>query len=146
MKKFISVLLTLYLLAACGLAGAESRVLEGKPWINSDVMGNLPEERPAVEDSFDLYVNYDVYREGRDKGNVATLAAPEAIDDIVQGQVLDLCRSTAAECTEDEILRILYSLMTDTEKRDADGLAPLMAKVDRVKAAEDDSSVLHYTV
>ncbi len=142
MRKIISLLLVLCLLAACGLAGAESRVLEGKPWINSDILGNLPDEKPAVEESLDLYANYDAYREGRDKGNVATLAAPVEIDSIVQGQVLDLCRSTAAECTEDEILRILYSLMTDTEKRDADGLAPLMAKVDRVKAAETTDDLL----
>ena len=141
MKRMICLILTLCLLAGCGLAGAE-KAPEGKPWINSDVMGNLPEERPAVEDSFDLYVNYDVYREGRDKGNVATLAAPEAIDDIAGGQILDLCRSAAAEYTEDEILRILYSLMTDTEKRNTDGLAPLMAKVDRVKAAETTDDLL----
>ena len=47
MKKLISLLLTLCLLAACGLAGAESRVLEGKPWINSDILGNLPDEKPG---------------------------------------------------------------------------------------------------
>ena len=142
MRRMICLILTLCLLAACGLAGAESRVLEGKPWINSDVLGNLPDEKPAVEESLDLYANYDAYREGRDKGNVATLAAPEEIDGIAGGQILDLCRSTAAEYTEDEILRILYSLMTDTENRNTDGLAPLMAKVDRVKAAETTDDLL----
>ena len=141
MKKIISLLLTLCLLAGCGLTGAE-KVPEGKPWVNSSYLGNLPEERPAVEDSFDLYVNYDAYAEARDKGTMTTLSAFEEAEVNAQGQILDLCRSTTTEYAEDEVLRILYGFVTDTEKRNADGLAPLMARVDRVKAAETTDDLL----
>ena len=142
MKKIISLLLTLCLLAGCVPAGAESRAPEGKPWVNSSFLGNLPEEQPAVEDSFDLYVNYDVYAEARDKGIATTISAIEEAEVNAQGQILDLCRSTTTEYAEDEILRILYGFVTDTEKRNADGLAPLMARVDRVKAAETTDDLL----
>lgn len=141
MKRMICLLLTLCLLAGCGLAGAETKALEGKPWINSNVPGNLPDERLPVEDSFDLYVNYDAYREAQDTG-VPVLAAIEEMESIMKEQVLDLCKSETAEYAEDEILRILYRLMTDTEKRNADGLAPLVTKADRVKAAETTDDLL----
>ena len=142
MKRMICLILTLCLLAGCSLAGAESPHFEGKPWINSNVLGNLPDERPALEDGFDMYVNYNANREARDKGLTKTLSALEAVEGTARAQIVDLCRSTTAEYPEDEILRIVWNLITDTEKRNADGWAPLMARVDRVKAVETTDGLL----
>ena len=36
-----------------------------------------------------------------------------------------------------QIVRLLYGLVTDTEKRDRDGLAPLMSRVDRLRAVKN---------
>ena len=63
MKGIICLLLALCLLAACTLAGAENTHLQGKPWVNSNLYGQWPDERPAPEDGYDMYANYDYYRE-----------------------------------------------------------------------------------
>ncbi len=142
MRKIISLLVALCVLAACSFAGAEGKAPEGKPWINSNLLDSIPAERPVPEAGFDLYANYDAYREAKDKGITEGLLSLDGSERIAREQILDLYRSTETECAEDEILRILYGLVTDTEKRDADGLAPLMAKVDRVKAVETTDDLL----
>lgn len=142
MKRTVCMLLALCLMAGCGLVGAESGAPEEKPWINSSVLDYLPAERPEPEDGFDMYVNYDTYMEAKEKGTDITLSLFEETELIARGQILDLCRGTESEFAEDEILRILYGLVTDTEKRNADGIAPLMAKVDRVKAVETTDGLL----
>ncbi len=142
MKRIISLLLALCLLAGCAISGAESRTPEGKPWVNSNLLEYLAAERPLPEDSFDMYANYDAYREVLASGSTTTLSSLEEAEIISRGQILSLCTNTAAECTEDEILRILYGLVMDLEKRNADGLAPLMAKVDQIKAAKTTDDLL----
>lgn len=142
MKRVICLLLTLCLLAACGLAGAEGHTPEGKPWLNSNLLYNLTAERPAPENGFDMYANYDAYREALDNGSNFT---PSTLTDayvVARKQVIDLCTKETAEYAEDEILRILYGMITDTEKRNADGFAPLTAIVDRVKAAKTTDDLL----
>lgn len=86
-----------------------------------------------MEDGLDMYANDDAYRAGLDS-NTAVQSLEEA-EAVSREQILSLCRDVPAECAEDGILRILYGFITDSEKRNAEGLAPLMAKVDRVKAA-----------
>ena len=142
MKKIISLLLILCLLAGIGLAGAEGKAPEGKPWINSNLLSNLPAERPALEDGFDMYANYALYREVLDSGAEASRSSLDRAEAAAQTQILDLCRNMTPECAEDGILKILYGLFSDMEKRNADGLAPLMARVDRVKAAESTDDLL----
>ena len=81
MQKIISLLVALCVLAACPLAGAEGKAPEGKPWINSNLLDSIPAERPAPEDSFDLYANYDAYREAKDKGITDTQEDPTPLTD-----------------------------------------------------------------
>ena len=140
MRKTICLLLAVCLLAGCGLAGAESPHPQGKPWINSNLMINIPDERPPVEDGLEMYANYDVYKEARDRG--ISLQSLEEAEEVSRTQILSLCRDVPAECAEDEILKVLYGFITDSEKRNADGLAPLMAKVNRLKAAETVDDLL----
>ena len=135
LKRIISLMIALCLLTSCVYISEQSeqnKTPEGKPWINSNLLSNLP----APEDGFDMYANYDTYKEALDSGSMVTLTSLDEAEIVSQEQVLDLCRNMAAEYEEDEILKILYGLITDSEKRNADGMAPLMAKVDRVKAAE----------
>jgi len=58
MKRIVNLILTLCLLAECSLAGAESTTLQGKPFINSNLYGQWPDERPGLEEGYDLYANY----------------------------------------------------------------------------------------
>ena len=63
MKRIISFLLALCLVTGMVSAAMAEGVLEGKPWVNPEWPENLPDERPALEDDFYLYVNYDLHKQ-----------------------------------------------------------------------------------
>ena len=137
MKKLISFLLTLCLLAACGLAGAEGTTLQGKPFINSNLYGQWPDERPEPEEGYDLYANYELYREvlaNQDKN--AYYFRHASCEDVTIEQFNALCTDPEKTGTEVEALQILYRLYTDTEKREQDGIAPLQTYLDRLNAVK----------
>ncbi len=90
MKKIISVFLAVCLMAVWGSARAESNVPEGKPWINSDLLINLPAERPAVEDGLDMYANYDAYGEMQNNGLSSTITSLEEAETVSREQILGL--------------------------------------------------------
>ena len=62
MKKALCMLLTLCLLCSLAMLALGEGHLEGKPWINPEWPENLPDERPALEDDFYLYINYDLHK------------------------------------------------------------------------------------
>ncbi len=134
MKRIISILLTLCLLTACALAGAEGKTLQGKPWVNSNLYGQWPDERPGPEDGYDMYANYEYYREALARQDSDTYSRHLKSEDVVQEQFHALCEDPEKTGTEVEILQILYRLYMDTEKREQDGLAPLQPYLDRLKA------------
>ena len=137
MKRIISLLLTLCLLAACGLAGAESKTLQGKPWVNSNLYGQWPDERPGPEDGYDMYANYEYYREAlASQAENAYFSRHNECDNVVQEQFLALCKNPEKTGTEVEALQILYRLYMDTEKREQEGLTPLQPCLDRLKAVK----------
>ena len=136
MKKVISLLLTLCLLAACGLAGAENPGLGGKPWINSNVYGNWPSEHPGPEISFDLYVNYDKYQELPAQNSQPVILGALDTQTQIYAQLESLCRDPEKTGTEDECLRILYNLYMDTEKRAQEGFEPLRTHAGRLRAVK----------
>ena len=135
MKRIISLLLALCLLATCALAGAETSHLQGKPWINSNLYGQWPDERPAPEDGYDMYANYDLYRALPPAEELpGSFGRTIQGEDTVQEQFLALCTEPEWTGTEAQILQILYPLYMDTEKREQDGLAPLRPYADRLRA------------
>ena len=62
MKKTLSLLLALCLLCGLAMPALGEGHLEGKPWINPEWPENLPDERPALEDDYYLYINYDLHK------------------------------------------------------------------------------------
>ena len=133
MKRMICLLLTLCLLAACSLAGAEDQSSRGKPYTNPNLYDSFP-ERPGPEENFFIYADYDDFvkaADGSDKWNNGFI---QRSTHYVGQEIVDICLNSEYTDTESEIIRILYNLAVDTEKLDREGIAPLMAKVDRVKA------------
>lgn len=96
MKRIISILMTLCLLMACAQAAAESPGFRGKPWINSNLYGLWPSERPAVEETFELYANYDLYQ-----GILAKGEGDRMINPIGEAQRLEM-RQAASLYTDPE--------------------------------------------
>ena len=63
MKKLISMLLALCLLAALGPARAEEASSQGKPYTNPNLYTEFT-ERPGPEENFFIYMNYDFLVQG----------------------------------------------------------------------------------
>ena len=131
MKRILSILLALCLLSSPLMHAFAERHLEGKPWINPEWPENLQDERPALEDDFYLHVNYDLHRhpsaEMDVSDSIGARIEKEMADDIWK-------MVNIGESTEARALKILSSLILDTERREKEGLEPLMAYVRRVKA------------
>ena len=138
MKRIAALLTVLCLTACCGLfpAAAEEIRTEGDPWINSDIFGMWPSERPAPEEQYTLYVNFDFYREAPALGNSAGMTnCFTRTNDMIRKQQLELCTDPKYTDAESECMRILYGFYTDRETIGKDGFASLMGYADRIKAA-----------
>ena len=133
MKRIISFLLALCLVIGTVSAALAERALEGKPWTNPEWPQNLPDERPALEENYYLYVNYDRHKQLAEDPNAAGSTYTSTEDELTE-KVWDMVEH--GESTEAKALRILTGLMLDEERRNREGLEPLMAYVRRVQAAQ----------
>ena len=133
MKKTISSLLILCLLLSLLSAALGETHLEGKPWVNPDLPGNLPDEQPKLENDFYLYVNYDLYKQAAEETN-----REDDFMSRVEKEMKDALWELVnhGDSTEAKALRILTTLIMDKDRREKDGLEPLMAYVRRVQAAQ----------
>ncbi len=135
MKKVPVILLIICLLTSLLTGVLAEGHPEGKPWVNPEWPENVPAERPAPENHFYLSVNYDLHRRppmdtGLDSGDsVGARVEKELEDDI--WRLVDAEKSTEAIC-----LNILASLIMDTDRREKDGLEPLMVYVRQVRSAK----------
>ena len=134
MKRNICLLLTLSLLAACGLAGAEEEVPSlGKPYINPNLLTSFP-ERPGPEENYYLYANYNSFVQVADTGDLFYATQRGRAYQVMTKNMEDIGRNTEYTDAESQVIRILYGLATDTGKREQDGLTPLLSRVDRLRA------------
>ena len=133
MKRIISFLLTLCLVMGTVSAALAESALEGKPWTNPEWPQNLPDERPALEENYYLYVNYDRHKQLAEDPNAAGSTYTSTEDELAE-KVWDMI--DRGESTEAKALRILAGLMLDEERRNREGLEPLMAYVRRVQATQ----------
>ena len=137
MKRIISALMTLCLIMACCPALADEAASLGRPYANPNLYTVFPAERPGPEENYYFYVNYDRFVD------VSAGRTPYLNDQvrhayhILGSAVTDISRNTEYTDTDSQIVRLLYGLITDTEKRDRDGLAPLMSRVDRLRAVKN---------
>ncbi len=109
-------------------AFAETR-LEGRPWSNPELPGNLPAVHPAAEEHYYLHVNYDLQQaaEGLSEEDSIGKRAEQKVQENLWNMVNN------GESTEAKVLRILTSLIMDGERRTKDGFEPLMQYVRRVR-------------
>ena len=133
MKRIIGMLTALCLMAACFPASAEDAPSTGKPWANPNLYDAFP-ERPGPEENYYIFANYDRFVRAASGAGANAFSLEMQIDEQLSDQFLDICRNTEYTDTESEILRILYALASDTERRKRESLADLMLRVDRVKA------------
>ena len=137
MKKIISALMALCLLTACCSVWAEEAASLGKPYINPNLCTAFPaDERPGPEENYYLYANYDSFIEAAaDERGLIVSQATKTIGLLTEA-ISEISRNTEYTDAESQILHILYGLITDTQKREQDGPAPLMSRVDRIRAVK----------
>jgi hypothetical protein len=132
MKKLISLLLILCLPAACSFAGAEGAPL-GKPYINPNLLTSFT-ERPGPEENYYLYANFDRFVDVTTSGDSFLSSQAQHAVHILVSSLHEIARNTEWNDPESEVIRILYGMAADTDKLKQDGLAPLMSRVDRLRA------------
>ena len=137
MKRIISALITLCLLMACCSAWADDAVSVGKPYANPNMYTVFPaDERPGPEENFYLYANYDGFMEAAANSGSFNYSQASKTYQILTEGIGEISRNTEYTDTESQIVRIIYGLATDNEKREQDGLAPLIARVDRIRSVK----------
>lgn len=129
MKKWICFCLTLCLLICTAGISLSSAEPEGKPWVNSDLPGNLPSRRPAPEEDFALYVNYDRYAFSGGAEGQSDLQ--QSIGQQVRDALWNLVEN--GNTAEARVLRRVTSLIMDDKRREAEGTDPLTAYVKRIR-------------
>ncbi len=138
MKRFTVLLIALCIIASIGLApaAAEEKLPEGDPWVNSDLYGAWPAERPAPEEQFALWANYDFYMDALERNERSTSNHYTRFGKLLRERILEMCTDPGKTDAESECLRLLYSFYMDRESIAKDGFSSLMGYVDRVKAVE----------
>ena len=130
MKKHLSFLLVIFLLTGVLSAAFSEGHPEGKPWINPELPGNLPGEKPALEENYCMHVNYELYQNpppGRETGS----STAGNVDLVLQDTIWNIVNT--GETDEAKVMRILTSHYLDRERREKEGLEPLMEYVRRVR-------------
>ncbi|MBQ5390786.1 MAG: hypothetical protein IIU44_00305, partial [Spirochaetales bacterium] len=105
--------------------------LQGKPWVNSNVFGNWPAQRPAPEDNFELCTNYELYMEALKEGltSDSLYARSEAFQ---EAKIKELIADTSKTSDELELIRAFYRLFADFDKRNSEGNGPLLQYRDSI--------------
>ena len=136
MKKLLLILLAVSLLLVISCQSSQpsqssqtestqTENLQGKPWINSNIFGNWPSNQPALEDGFELSLNYNLY--------MKALSENKYIDDFYtqsgefqEKKIKELIADTSKTSDELELIRAYYSLFADFDKRNRDANGPLV--------------------
>ncbi len=131
MKRLLSVLLVFVLVLSC-VAANGSKELEGKPWINSNIAGNIPDEKPALNDNFELNTNYELYAKAIAQ-NIDSDSYYDRSEDYQQEAIRRILADTTLNSDELELLRGYIDLFSDYEKRNKEGNEPLMNYIEQVR-------------
>ena len=131
MKKILGLLLALCLLA--GAALSEEAPSLGKPYVNPNLLYAFP-ERPRPEENYYLYANFDSFARVIETGDYFQATQRGQTYQVLTKSMADIGRNTEYTDPESQIIRILYGLAMDSEKREQDGITPLMSRIERLRA------------
>lgn len=101
-------------------------------WINSNIEGNLLQECPSVKDDFYQSVNYD--RLKNESLTSYTNSNAERTNQIIENQMLEILTKEKSDDRDEQLLIDLYNMYLDDEKRNADGIKPILPVVKKIQA------------
>ena len=150
MKKLVSILLSLLLLAGLGSSAFADDApavdyTTGTPWLCSNLDGIVTEDTPTeLKDNFDLYVNKD---------KLLALEIPEGYSyagtlmNVNLQQMEDVKNMFLGDAPEghDALLAYnLFQLLMDWDSRNALGIQPLKEEIDAVEAIDSIDTLTAY--
>ncbi len=143
LRKLTALAAAFVLMMSFGAAGGEALPVEsaappfGTPWINSNVIGNLPAKSPEAKDDFYLNTNYFTIANAQQTGFDQMTAPNSEIKDVVMEKLL-----SGEELGEDIAqLRILFELGSDTDRLTREGIDQVRPFLDRIAAVQSLSGL-----
>lgn len=134
-------------------------ILSSKPksknWTNSCIDGNVLAEKPRLEDDFFQSVNYDFLKNTPIPESKSRIGYSSKATDIIQNQMLALVKDSSDDVlnsnsdifnSEEAALKYIYEQCIDWEKRNADGITPvlpLLKKFQNINSLSDFESLLY---
>ena len=127
--------------SAAGSSQAASGELMGKPWIDSELLGNLPAAAPEVKDDVYLHYNYDFLSKHQDDSFSYFSSRNYELKDAVTKVINDKSKTGH----DMEQLRIFYDQAKDLETLKKTGLSevqPYLDMIDSVTSIEKMNELL----
>ena len=127
--------------SAAGSSQAASGELMGKPWIDSELLGNLPAAAPEVKDDVYLHYNYDFLSKHQDDSFSYFSSRNNELKDAVTKVINDKSKTGH----DMEQLRIFYDQAKDLETLKKTGLSevkPYLDMIDSVTSIEKMNELL----
>lgn len=134
MKKsfYRSILFISCLILSCSTVFAKS-----KAWINSNVAGNLLSEKPRLQDDFYQAVNYDELKNCIIPEDKYSIARPDLDSDVLNQQMLSMLQNNSESSDyEEQQLRTLFKQAGNWEKRNSDGIKPILPVLKKIQNAK----------
>lgn len=104
--------------------------LAGKPWVTTNLQGNLPSEQPSAKD--DVYAHYAYEYLSSHQENPGSAISDHAGE--LQTAITSLVKNESVTSHDIEQLRILYNQAADTEALQAAGISEIQPYLDRIDA------------
>ena len=115
----------------------------GHPWIDSDLKANIQKDMPlSLKDDFHLYVNHDwLLNHNIAPGRGSINSFTETSDDITS-KAIEVLKDKSLKSHDAALAQNLYQSILDWDKRNSDGLTPIMNTVQDIQSI-DSMEALH---
>lgn len=101
-------------------------------WINSNIDGNLLVECPSVKDDFYQSVNYD--RLKNEQLSSYAISNETNLNKIIENQMFTILSKEKSDDADEQLLIDLYNMYLDDEKRNSDGINPILPTIQKIQA------------
>lgn len=138
-KLFLSLILL-----AC-VSGANAKEYYGKPWINSNIKGNIPNKPPRLQDNFELAVNYDSYKKVKIPKSLFSVNSFSLLDLERQDELISVLEEETYSSHEQQLCQTVYKQALDFKKRKELGIKPALyhfAKIKKTNSIEQFKQLL----
>ena len=137
MKRVLLVLMALTLSINVSFVFAEAQPAEeqntlfGSPWVNSMIIGNLPEKAPSVKDDLYLSMNYDELAAHQEEVYIPAITSSR-----LRPSVTELIHDESFNVSGMLPLRIFWKQASDDDALRREGLSAVMPYINRIMAAD----------